>query len=151
MRKLTRMAAESVDLIYFDPPDLMTGKHTGFGEFRLKNSDTENLQFVARVCQHAHRMLKPTGVLFFHAQPISVFSVRLILSQIFGEVLFRDEFVWHPGQAISRGPLSQVGNTIRFFTTPSPLNQPATRSSATRLRKRPKERPNGAMSEDRFL
>jgi DNA modification methylase len=87
---IRRLDAESIDLIYLDPPfhsQAEAGQTTG-------ENSPQHLQYISRVCQLAHRVLKPTGVLFFHAQPLSAFSIRLILNQVFGESHFRNEIVW---------------------------------------------------------
>jgi DNA modification methylase len=92
---MQRLDAESIDLVYLDPPlssrsNIRQSVSTGNED----DSDYQQLQFISRVCQQAHRVLKPTGVLFFQAQPLSAFSIRLILNQVFGEAHFRDEIVW---------------------------------------------------------
>jgi len=91
-----RMESDSIDLVYLDPPlspstgALDTSSHPG-----QDYSWHQHMQFIANVCQHAHRVLKSAGVIFFHAQPLSTFSIRLILNQVFGEKLFQNEIVWN--------------------------------------------------------
>jgi len=90
---IQRVDSESVDLVYLDPPPLPRSDNRQ-GASASDNSSYQQLQLVSKVCQQAHRVLKPTGVLFFHAQPLSAFSIRLILNQVFGEAQFRNEIVW---------------------------------------------------------
>jgi DNA modification methylase len=105
---IQRVEAESVDLVYLDPPLLPQRENRQGPSTRERdNSSYQQLQFISRVCQQAQRVLRPTGVVFFHAQPLSAFSVRLILNQVFGEENFRNEFVWQ----YQRAPLSRVSRS----------------------------------------
>ncbi len=102
---MQNMEEGSVDMVYLDPPDLSGDrKNSSSTRSQEQSENREYLRFIARVCQHAHWVLKRSGVLFFHTQPISVFSLRLILNQVFGEAEFCDEFVWRPGRRMHSGP-----------------------------------------------
>jgi DNA modification methylase len=91
---LQRIDAASIDLVYLDPPSLPQLQDWQTLSARDgEDSSYQHLQFLSRVCQQAYRVLKPTGVLFFHTQPSSAFSIRLKLAQLFEEANFRGEIV----------------------------------------------------------
>ena len=46
-----------------------------------------------------HRLLKPTGALFLHCDPIASHHLRLMLDAIFGPGQFRNEIVWKRSDA----------------------------------------------------
>jgi DNA modification methylase len=130
---LQRLDTESVDLTYMDPP---LSSHVARQRQGLSHSDDGNtwhhhLQFISKVCQELHRVLKPTGALFFHAEPFATFSIRLILNQVFGEANFRNEFVWSYRRfPSSNGVLSQH-DSILFYgkskeATDNPVRRPLT-------------------------
>jgi site-specific DNA-methyltransferase (adenine-specific) len=104
-----------------DPPDISRVKcGEPSTDPSTQEGNREYLRFIARVCQHSQRILKKTGVLFFHSQPISVFSLRLILNQIFGEAQFRDEFVWQPERISGNAKsLGRQHDTILFYAKTS--------------------------------
>ena len=55
-----------------------------------------------------HRVLKPTGSLYFHCDPTASHYIKLVLDQIFGPANFRNEIVWRrtsaKGLAFTRFP-----------------------------------------------
>jgi DNA modification methylase len=111
---LQRMEAHSIDLVYLDPPlPTLTGAHDTSSDPSQNHSWHQHMQFIAKVCQHLHRVLKSTGVIFFHAQPSSTFSIRLILNQVFGEAFFRNEIVWNEKyQLASKGRIGSQHDSI---------------------------------------
>jgi site-specific DNA-methyltransferase (adenine-specific) len=118
---LQRMETESVDLIYVDPP-FNTGKRqsrrriktirdadgdrTGFGGHRYR-TEPEPVQqsgyqdtfddfpaFLRPRLLEAHRILSPTGSLFFHIDYREVHYCKVLLDQIFGRECFQNEIIW---------------------------------------------------------
>ena len=118
---LREMAAESVDLIYIDPP-FNTGKRqvrprlktirdeagdrTGFGGVRYRTERAADslggygdqfddfLGFLRPRMEEAKRVLKPTGSLFFHIDPREVHYCKVMLDEIFGRECFQNEIIW---------------------------------------------------------
>lgn len=92
---IKRIEDQTIDLIYLDPPQwpLTANKAYRIGIQTAEQQD-DPLELISCVCQHAHRVLKPTGVIYFHTEPSAEFSVRLILNQVFGESNFRNTIVW---------------------------------------------------------
>ncbi len=118
---LQRMETESVDLIYVDPP-FNTGKRqtrrqiktvrdahgdrTGFGGHRYRTEPAPTQQsgyqdtfadfpaFLRPRLTEAHRILSPTGSLFFHIDYREVHYCKVLLDQIFGRDCFQNEIIW---------------------------------------------------------
>jgi site-specific DNA-methyltransferase (adenine-specific) len=116
---LPRIADESVDLIYIDPPfntgrtqrrtQLRTlrdeqGDRTGFGGRRYRTerlgarafadtfSDYE--AFLAPRLEHAWRVLAAHGSLYVHLDYREVHYVKVLLDEIFGRDNFLNEIIW---------------------------------------------------------
>jgi site-specific DNA-methyltransferase (adenine-specific) len=120
---LQHMKAESVELIYVDPP-FNTGKRqnrtqmktirdeagdrVGFGGRRYRTevlatqtggsgySDRfdDFLAFLRPRLVEAHRILSATGSLFFHIDYREVHYCKVMLDEIFGRECFQNEIIW---------------------------------------------------------
>jgi site-specific DNA-methyltransferase (adenine-specific) len=116
---LERMADESVDLIYIDPP-FNTGKvqhrellrtvrdvdgdRTGFGGHRYRterlggpsyrDSFSDYQAFLAPRLEHAQRVLREHGSLYVHLDYREVHYVKVLLDGLFGRENFLNEIVW---------------------------------------------------------
>ncbi len=116
---LRDLASGSVDLIYIDPPfntgktqtrrSLTTvqdedGDRNGFQGRRYKTVETGStayvdafddfLGFLRPRLEEAHRVLKPTGSLFFHIDYREVHYCKVLLDTIFGRDSFQNEIIW---------------------------------------------------------
>ena len=117
---LHTLADSSVQLIYIDPPfntgttqqrtRMKTirdeaGDRTGFGGNRYRTetlapassyTDTfdDYLGFLRPRLVEAHRILTPTGSLFFHIDPREVHYCKVMLDEIFGRPCFQNEIIW---------------------------------------------------------
>lgn len=116
---LQSLAADSVDLVYIDPPfntghaqsrtQLRTersenGDRTGFAGNRYQTvklgSKTYNdlfddfLAFLEPRLIEARRVLKPHGSLYFHIDYREVHYCKILLDQIFGRECFLNEIIW---------------------------------------------------------
>ena len=103
----------SVDLVYIDPPFYTgvtqrrtamrterceTGDRIGFQGARYRthklgtqsyaDSFDDSLGFLAPRLEHAHRVLKPTGSLYFHIEYRALHYCKVLLDQIFGRAGF---------------------------------------------------------------
>jgi site-specific DNA-methyltransferase (adenine-specific) len=116
---LAELPDASVDLIYIDPP-FNTGKtqkrvsmrnerdpegdRTGFqgiryrtervGELSYRDAFDDYLGFLAPRIEHARRLLKPSGSLYFHIDYREVHYCKLLLDSIFGRECFLNEIIW---------------------------------------------------------
>lgn len=115
------MPAGSIDLIYVDPPfntgrvqrrarvrtvrDDDAGDRTGFAGRRYRTeriatdagfADTfdDYLAFLEPRLREAHRVLAPTGSLYFHIDYREVHYCKVLLDQIFGRESFINEIIW---------------------------------------------------------
>jgi site-specific DNA-methyltransferase (adenine-specific) len=97
------LAAESVDLVYVDPPfftqkthSLVTRDRTTKFEFSDEwMSRAEYLAFLRARLVELRRVLKATGSLFFHCDTNASHHIRCLLDEVFGEAMFRSEIIWH--------------------------------------------------------
>ncbi|MEI9977929.1 MAG: site-specific DNA-methyltransferase [Edaphobacter sp.] len=142
---LRSMKAESVELIYVDPP-FNTGKRqarkqiktirdeagdrTGFGGRRYRTHIIDNpaasgygdtfddfLGFLRPRMVEAHRILAPTGSLFFHIDYREVHYCKIMLDDIFGRVCFQNEIIWaydYGARATKRWPAKH--DNILWYT-----------------------------------
>jgi len=120
---LEAMDTDSIELIYVDPP-FNTGKRQsrtqmktvrdaegdriGFGGHRYRtdilpqqNGGTgyhdqfdDFLGFLRPRMVQAHRVLSPTGSLFFHIDYREVHYCKIMLDEIFGRPSFQNEIIW---------------------------------------------------------
>ncbi len=116
---LCALPAESVELIYIDPP-FNTGRiqqrvrlHTrsdgggdrvGFGGRRYRTERLgaqsyadifdDYLAFLEPRLREAHRLLQPNGSLYFHIDYREVHYCKVLLDHIFGRDAFLNEIIW---------------------------------------------------------
>ncbi len=129
---LQSLPAESVDLVYIDPP-FNTGKtqartqirtersengdRTGFGGRRYETVKIgskgyadiydDYLAFLEPRLDEAFRLLKPDGSLYFHIDYREVHYCKILLDAIFGRESFLNEIIWaydYGGRSKDRWP-----------------------------------------------
>ncbi len=97
------LAAESVDLVYVDPPfftqrthSLVTRDRATKFEFSDEwKSREQYIEFLRVRLVQFRRVLKATGSLFFHCDTNASHHIRCLLDEVFGEAMFRSEIIWH--------------------------------------------------------
>jgi site-specific DNA-methyltransferase (adenine-specific) len=124
LRALAAMPSGSVELIYIDPPfntgrrqtrlRMKTvrddaGDRVGFGGNRYRTELVQSsaqaasgygdqfddfLGFLRPRLVEAHRLLTPTGSLFFHIDYREVHYCKVLLDEIFGRECFQNEIIW---------------------------------------------------------
>ena len=120
LRVLRDMEAESVDLVYTDPPfntgrtqrqtrlrtvqDELAGDRTGFQGRRYRTerglersfSDAfdDYMAFLEPRLRAAHRVLARTGSLYLHLDYREVHYAKVLLDDIFGRECFLNEIIW---------------------------------------------------------
>jgi site-specific DNA-methyltransferase (adenine-specific) len=147
---LRRLEPASFDLIYIDPP-FNTGRHQsrsrikttrdeagdriGFGGHRYRTEHIEALPaangytdrfgdylgFLRPRLLEAHRLLTPTGSLFFHIDPREVHYCKVLLDEIFTRPCFQNEIIWaydYGARATSRWP-AKHDNLLWYTRHPS--------------------------------
>jgi site-specific DNA-methyltransferase (adenine-specific) len=137
----------SIDLVYVDPPfntgrvqkrqRLRTvrddaGDRTGFAGHRYRTervgadqgfADTfdDYLAFLEPRLREAHRVLAPTGSLYFHIDYREVHYCKILLDRIFGRASFINEIIWaydYGARTTKRWP-AKHDNILFFAKDPS--------------------------------
>jgi len=116
---LKELPAESVDLIYIDPP-FNTGKEQSRKQIRVEEDENgdrvgfggkryqtevigergyrdifnDYLGFLEPRLVEAYRLLKPTGSLYFHIDYREVHYCKILLDEVFGRESFLNEIIW---------------------------------------------------------
>jgi site-specific DNA-methyltransferase (adenine-specific) len=147
---LQRMDSDSVELIYVDPPfntgkqqsrkQLKTvrddaGDRVGFGGHRYRttvlpkaaahsgygDSFDDFIGFLRPRLLEAHRVLSPTGSLFFHIDYREVHYCKVMLDEIFSRACFQNEIIWaydYGARATKRWP-AKHDNILWYTKDPS--------------------------------
>jgi len=129
---LRRMADESVNLIYIDPP-FNTGKQQKRTQIKTTRSTKgdrlgfkgntyktiqlgtkeyndifdDYLEFLTPRLEEAKRILAPSGTFYFHIDYREVHYCKVLLDQIFGRECFLNEIIWaydYGGKAKTKWP-----------------------------------------------
>ncbi len=140
---LPQLPDEQFQLIYIDPPFNTggtqlrrtlkvspapeDGRRTGFGGRRYHTEETRRmvfldvyddyLSFIAPRLEEAHRLLHPTGTLYFHIDYREAHYCKILLDEIFGRENFLNEIIWaydYGGRSKSRWPAKH--DTILVYT-----------------------------------
>ncbi len=146
LQVLRGLQSASIPLIYIDPPfntgrrqarpQMKTirddaGDRTGFGGKRYRTELVEQavassgygdrfedyMGFLRPRLEEAHRILTPTGSLFFHIDPREVHYCKVLLDQIFGRACFQNEIIWaydYGARATKRWPAKH--DNILWYT-----------------------------------
>ena len=99
---LKNIDAESVDLIYLDPPFFTQKNHSLKTRDRQKEfsfsdlwaSHSEYAEFLFARLGEMYRVLSTTGSIFFHCDRNASHIVRILLDEVFGSEMFRAEIIW---------------------------------------------------------
>ncbi|MHB9008545.1 MAG: DNA-methyltransferase [Limisphaerales bacterium] len=119
------LAAESVDLVYVDPPFFTQKTHSLVTRDRATTfqfsdewkSRTEYIEFLRLRLKESRRVLKATGSVFFQCDTNASHHIRCLLDEVFGEAMFRSEIIWHYRRWSNsqRNPMPSH-QTIFFYT-----------------------------------
>lgn len=63
----------------------------------MTNSDKSYLVYMAARLLEMHRLLKPTGSIYFHCNHEQVHYLKLVLDAIFGRKNFKNDIIWRKG------------------------------------------------------
>ena len=87
------MEAESVDLIYVDPP-FNTGKTRRLREKSYADSFDDYVSFLITRMMESRRILAADGSLFLHVDYREVHYCKVMLDEVFGRKCFMNEIIW---------------------------------------------------------
>jgi len=119
------ISAESVDLVYLDPPFFTQKAHSlvsrdNSKEFSFNDkwkSLDEYLKFIEDVLIQCRKALKDTGSIFLHCDKSASHHLRLLLDKTFGENNFRSEIIWaYKRWSNSKKGLLNSHQTIYFYS-----------------------------------
>jgi site-specific DNA-methyltransferase (adenine-specific) len=119
------ISAESVDLVYLDPPFFTQKTHSlvsrdNSKEFSFNDkwkSLDEYLKFIEDVLIQCRKALKDTGSIFLHCDKSASHHLRLLLDKTFGENNFRSEIIWaYKRWSNSKKGLLNSHQTIYFYS-----------------------------------
>jgi site-specific DNA-methyltransferase (adenine-specific) len=129
---LRRVQAESVDLIYLDPP-FGTGatrrarqRHTGMkADFEDRwTSVPDYIAWLRTILEPATLTLKQAGALFLHCDWRVAHHVRVLLDELLGAANFRNEIIWHYRRwTAPSASLQRLHQTIYYYAR-SPAHTP---------------------------
>ncbi len=124
---LPKIAPDSVDLIYLDPPFFTDKVHKGISRDSLEvlsfkdvwDSSFEYSQYMFERILHCKKILKNTGSIFVHCDRNSSYILRHILNVVFGEDNFQSEIIWtyKRWSNAKKGLLNQHQNILFFSKT----------------------------------
>jgi site-specific DNA-methyltransferase (adenine-specific) len=100
--RLKEFEANSVDLVYFDPPfftqkthSLKTRDNSKQYEFEDRfSSISEYLDLIENVLVECKRILKDTGSVFLHCDKTASHNIREVLDMVLGRDNFQSEIIW---------------------------------------------------------
>jgi DNA modification methylase len=141
---LTRLAsfpAESVDLIYLDPPffsnkvyEVIWGDEAEVRSFedRWEGGIQHYIGWMRERVELMNRVLKSTGSLYLHCDPHASHHLKVMLDEVFGSSNFRNEIIWRrTGAHTTPRRFETVHDVIFFYSksssyTFSPVKRPYT-------------------------
>lgn len=137
--RLYELPPDCVDLIYLDPPffsnrryDVIWGDEAEMRSFRdrWRGGIPKYIDWVRVRAVELHRVLKPTGSLYFHCDSHASHHLKVMLDGIFGPENFRNEIIWKRTSAHSSAKrYGPVHDAVLFYAktakcTWNPLYQP---------------------------
>ena len=120
-----QMEAESVHLVYLDPPFFTQKSHKLLTRDRQREfsfddlwaSHTEYAHFLFERLQAIKRLLHPAGAIFFHCDRNASHIVRILLDEVLGAENFRSEIIWHYRRwSNAQKNLLPAHQTIYYYT-----------------------------------
>jgi site-specific DNA-methyltransferase (adenine-specific) len=98
---LRAFPSECVDLIYLDPPffsnrnyQIVWGEEVRSFEDKWEGGMTFYVDWMQKRVREMHRILKPTGTLYFHCDWHASHHLKVMLDELFGINNFRNEIIW---------------------------------------------------------
>jgi len=123
---LTTLPANSVDLIYLDPPffsnrnyEIIWGDEAEIRSFvdRWDGGIEVYIAWMKERVQEMYRVLKPTGSLYLHCDWHASHYLKVMLDGIFGRGNFVNEIVWcYASGGTSKKHFSKKHDTILFYS-----------------------------------
>ncbi len=126
LHRLAQFPAESIDLIYLDPPffsnrhyEVIWGDEAEIRSFedRWQGGIQVYVDWMRERMIELHRVLKPNGSLYLHCDWHAGHYLKVMMDDIFGYRQFQNEFVWYySGGGASKRRWARKHDTIFFYT-----------------------------------
>lgn len=125
--QVQRLPAESVDLVYIDPPfnsnrnyEVFWGEDQERRAFDDRHASTRAyIEYMRPRCVELARVLKKTGSFYYHCDWHASHYVKVMLDQVFGEGNFQNEIIWKRFSAKNDAGRYGRGHDAIFFYTKS--------------------------------
>lgn len=151
LKKLKEIPDESVDLIYIDPPFSSNRNYVAFWQEQEKRSFEDRFEnarayidYMLPRIRELHRVLKTTGVFFYHCDWRASHYIKLMLDRddLFGFKQFQNEIIWYfRGGGVSKSRFARRHHSIFFYTKGKkwifnidPLRQPYSEDTLERTK-----------------
>ncbi len=126
LHALAQFPGECIDFVYLDPPffsnkyyEVIWGDEAEVRSFedRWEGGINVYVDWMEARVRHLHRVLKPTGSLYLHADWHAGHYLKAMLDDVFGYNRFQNEFVWYySGGGASKKRWARKHDTIFFYT-----------------------------------
>ncbi|HOE11236.1 MAG TPA: DNA methyltransferase [bacterium] len=122
---LRGLSTTTADLVYLDPPFCTQRRQSLSTRDRSKefsfedrwNSISHYASFLTERLKELHRILKPTGSIFFHCDKTASHVARLVMEEVFGARQFQSEIIWsYKRWSNSARKLLPAHQTILFYS-----------------------------------
>jgi DNA modification methylase len=119
LHRLSQFPAESIDLIYLDPPffsnrqyEVIWGDEAEVRSFedRWEGGVHVYVEWMRERLMELHRLLKPTGSMYLHCDSHASHYLKVVMDELFGPERFRNEIIWR-----RYGAHNDVGQGSRHF------------------------------------
>jgi DNA modification methylase len=125
LERLAQMPAETVDLIYLDPPffsnrvyEVIWGDEAEVRSFedRWEGGMGHYVGWMRERVEQLRRVLKPTGSLYLHCDPNASHYLKVMLDEVFNAPQFRNEVIWKRSAGRkTRNQLPRVHDVIFLY------------------------------------
>ncbi len=125
LHRLAQFPAESVDLIYLDPPffsnrtyEVIWGDEAEVRSFedRWEGGIHVYIEWMRERLIELHRILKPSGSIYLHCDPHASHHLKIAMDDIFGLDNFRNEIIWKRTTAHSSAKkFAPIHDTILYY------------------------------------
>lgn len=104
LQRLSQFPAESIDLIYLDPPffsnrtyEVIWGDEAEVRSFedRFAGGIQVYIEWMRERMIELHRILKPTGTIYLHCDEHASHYLKVMMDDLFGRSNFLNEIIWH--------------------------------------------------------
>jgi DNA modification methylase len=125
LHRLAQLPADSVDLIYLDPPffsnktyEVIWGDEAEVRSFEDRWTGGINvyISWMRERVMEMHRVLKPTGVMWLHCDWHASHYLKVMLDSIFGAKRFLNEIAWcYRGGGVPKSAFARKHDSIFFY------------------------------------